>query len=94
LNGQPHSYQHKFGLCFGTEFNSSCILLSDHVMFNSCAGVPHPFLLQAHFTAASSERRKLMSAALSSELRQKHNVSSSTARSSKPAAAQPTPHSC
>jgi hypothetical protein len=31
--------------------------------------------MQAHFTAASSERRKLMSAPLSSELRQKHSVS-------------------
>lgn len=36
-------------------------------------------LLQAHFTAASNERRKLMSASLSSELRQKHNVSGSSA---------------
>jgi len=36
-------------------------------------------LLQAHFTAASNERRKLMSASLSSELRQKHSVSGSSA---------------
>lgn len=31
--------------------------------------------LQAHFTAPSSERRKLMSASLSKELRKKHGVS-------------------
>jgi hypothetical protein len=33
-------------------------------------------LLQAHFDAPSNERRKLMSAPLNGELKQKHNVSS------------------
>lgn len=36
---------------------------------------PLPMLVQAHFSAPSSVRRKLMSAPLSSELRAKYGVS-------------------
>lgn len=37
---------------------------------------PRPLPLQAHFTAPSNVRRKLMSAPLSTELRNKYGVSS------------------
>lgn len=50
--------------------------LSISIIFLTHTLPPFPNLLQAHFTAPSSLRRKLMSAPLSKELRAKYNVRS------------------